>query len=112
MTGEHERIAAGAREAIAAPANRALVSAVVIWEVAIKRRLGKLKAPADLLEQLERAAVDLLPIAPAHADRVGNLPMHHRDPFDRLLIAQAEIEEIPLVSADNEFSRYGVDPIW
>ncbi len=112
MAGTRGRIASNAREAIEAPDNRVLVSAVVIWEVAIKRRLGKLKAPADLLERLERAAVDLLPISPRHADRVGALPLHHRDPFDRLLIAQAELEEIPLLSGDNQFSSYGIEPIW
>lgn len=62
--------------------------------------------------QLQRAAVDLLPITARHADRVGTLPMHHRDPFDRLLIAQAEIEGLALVSADSELSRYGIDVFW
>lgn len=89
-----------------------MVSAVVIWEVAIKRRLGKLKAPADLLERLEQAGVDLLPINAHHADRVGTLPLHHRDPFDRLLIAQAEIEGLSLVTADGDLSRYGIQVVW
>jgi PIN domain nuclease of toxin-antitoxin system len=89
-----------------------VISAVVIWEVAIKRRLGKLEAPADLLEQLVRAGVDQLPITARHAERVGTLPLHHRDPFDRLLIAQAEIEGLSLISADAGFTRYGVDVVW
>jgi len=89
-----------------------MISAVVIWEVAIKRRLGKLDAPADLLEQLERAAVDLLPITARHADRAGALPMHHRDPFDRMLIAQADVDGFTLVTGDGEMDRYGVDVLW
>lgn len=89
-----------------------MISAVVIWEVAIKRHLGKLEAPGDLLEQLERSGVDLLPITPRHADRVGTLPLHHRDPFDRLLIAQAESENLTLVTADGDVRRYGIQVVW
>jgi PIN domain nuclease of toxin-antitoxin system len=89
-----------------------MVSAVVVWEVAIKRRLGKLEAPDNLLEQLQRAAVDLLPITPRHADRVGTLPFHHRDPFDRLLVAQVEIEGLALVTADSQLGRYGIEMLW
>lgn len=85
---------------------------MVIWEVALKRRLGKLEAPADLLDQLERAEVTLLPINARHADRAGTLPMHHRDPFDRLLVAQATVERLSLVSAGGEMRRYGVDMVW
>lgn len=89
-----------------------LVSAVVIWEVAIKRQLGKLDAPPDLLDQLEQAGVALLPITPRHADRVGTLPPHHRDPFDRLLVAQAECDGLALVTADQDLHRYGIKTIW
>lgn len=84
----------------------------MIWEVAIKRGLGKLEAPDDLLEQLEQAGVDLLPITARHANRVGTLPLHHRDPFDRLLIAQADIDDLSLVSGDRDLRRYGVKVIW
>jgi PIN domain nuclease of toxin-antitoxin system len=80
----------------------------VIWEVAIKRRLGKLDAPADLLVRVEQADVGLLPIA----DRVGTLPMHHQDPFDRLLVAQADTEGLKLVSADGAMRRYEVEVVW
>jgi PIN domain nuclease of toxin-antitoxin system len=63
-----------------------VISAVVIWEIAIKRRLGKPEAPDDLLTRLAEADVDLLPITARQADRIGTLPMHHQDPFDRLLV--------------------------
>ena len=89
-----------------------MISAVVVWEVAIKRRLGKLDAPDNLLEQLERSGVDMLPITARHADRVGKLPLHHRDPFDRLLVAQAKIEGLSLITADGQLSRYGIKIVW
>jgi len=110
MAGEQDRIGEKARRAIAG--NDVLVSAVAVWEVAIKRHLGKLDAPADLLVQLEQAGVGLLPISPRHADRVGSLPPHHRDPFDRLLVAQAESDGLTLVTADQDLHRYGIETIW
>ena len=112
MSGELERISSGAIEAIGDRGTRALISAAVIWEVAIKRQLGKLDAPPDLLAQLERAGVDLVPITPRHADRVCTLPMRHRDPFDRLLVAQADVDGLVLVSADTELSEYGIEVLW
>jgi len=112
MAGDLDQIGKRAREAITAQGNRVVISAVVIWEVAIKRSLGKLDAPSDVLEQLERAGVDQLPITARHADHVGTLPLHHRDPFDRLLIAQAEIENLALVTADGESSSYGIETVW
>jgi PIN domain nuclease of toxin-antitoxin system len=112
MAGEQEHLSKKAVTAISTPNARVLISAVVIWEIAIKRRLGKLDAPADLLEQVERSGVDLLPITARHADRVGTLPMHHRDPFDRLLVAQAEIDGLALVSADGRLRDYGVELVW
>lgn len=112
MGGEEERIGKRALAAIATEKNEILISAVVIWEVAIKRRLGKLDAPADLLGRLERAGVELLAITARHADRVGTLPMHHRDPFDRLLVAQADIDNLALISADTELGDYGIKLVW
>ena len=112
LTGEQDRIGKRARKAIGGGSEAIVVSAVVIWEVAIKRRLGKLDAPGDLLKQLERAGVDLLPITARHADRVGTLPLHHRDPFDRLLVAQADTDGRSLVSADKNLRRYGVKVVW
>jgi PIN domain nuclease of toxin-antitoxin system len=112
MAGDLEQIEEEAKESITAPGNRVVISAVVIWEVAIKRSLGKLDAPSDLLEQLERASVDLLPITARHAECVGALPMHHRDPFDRLLVAQAQIDGLSLVTGDEQLGRYDIDVIW
>lgn len=111
MAGEQDRIGGKAREAIAG-GSEVVVSAVVIWEVAIKARLGKLEAPSDLLDQLERGGVGLLPITPRHADRVRTLPLHHRDPFDRLLVAQADCDGLALVTADQHLHQYGVELVW
>lgn len=112
MAGEPERIGPKARKAIGEHGSQVVVSTVNVWEVAIKRRLGKLDAPADLLDRLEQAQVDLLPISARHADRVGILPMHHRDPFDRLLVAQAAVEGMTLVTADSWIDEYEVQVLW
>lgn len=112
MADEKDRIGRRARAAIAGGEDRLMISAVVIWEVAIKRRLGKLDAPDDLLPRLEDAGVDLLPITARHADRVGTLPLHHQDPFDRLLVAQAELDGLTLVSADAAMRRYDIEVLW
>ncbi|HEY3552384.1 MAG TPA: type II toxin-antitoxin system VapC family toxin [Solirubrobacterales bacterium] len=112
MADELDSISVPAKEAIAAEEGQVMISAVVIWEIAIKRQLGKLDAPPDLLAQLERSGVDLLPVTARHADCVGTLPLHHRDPFDRLLVAQAQADGLPLVTADGHLDRYGIKVVW
>jgi PIN domain nuclease of toxin-antitoxin system len=112
MAGEASRISEKALATLGSDGVEPIVSAVTIWEAAIKRGLGKLDAPGDLLFQLERAGVELLPITPRHADHVASLPAHHRDPFDRLLVAQAAIEGLPLVSDDEMVRRYDIEVVW
>jgi PIN domain nuclease of toxin-antitoxin system len=112
MADERDRIGKKAVLELEAPGTRIVISAVTVWEVAIKRQLGKVDAPPDLLQRLERARVELLPITARHADRVGALPMHHRDPFDRLLIAQAEVESFALVTGDGGINDYEVEVVW
>lgn len=112
MAGEASRISEKALAALGSDGIEPVVSAVTIWEAAIKRGLGKLDSPADLLPQLERAGVELLAVSARHADLVGSLPLHHRDPFDRLLVAQATLEGLPLVSDDESIRRYDVEVIW
>ena len=93
-----------------------LLSAASGWEIAIKSRLGKLKLPADLegfiAEQLRINAIQVLPIQMAHALRVFMLPDHHRDPFDRMLVAQSQLEELPILTADPQIAQYAVTVIW
>jgi PIN domain nuclease of toxin-antitoxin system len=102
----------GAREVLADPANEPLVSAVSLWEIAIKCSLGKLTAPDDLPDRIVDEGFSWLAISPQHAWQVRDLPLHHRDPFDRLLVAQALAEHLPIVTADTRFKDYGVDVCW
>lgn len=84
-----------------------------LWEIAIKSALGKLDAPDDLPERVQQLGFELLPIESQHVWRVRSLPHHHGDPFDRLLIAQAVLERLPVVTADRAFEDYDiVEVIW
>ncbi len=89
-----------------------VISAAAILEIAIKRSVGKLEMPPDLVSQIAANGATLLPITPQHADRVADLPLHHRDPFDRLLVAQAQLEGLPILSADPVLRRYDVEVVW
>ena len=108
LAGELGRLGPEARRALSDPDAQVVVSAVVIWETAIKRGLGKLEAPVDLLDRLKKAGVEFMSVTPEHADRVASLPNLHRDPFDRLLIAQADVEDATIVSTDEHVRAYGV----
>ena len=101
-----------ARDALADPANEPLVSAASVWEIAIKRSLGKLTAPDDLPNRIADEGFAWLQVSAAHAWQVRDLPAHHRDPFDRLLIAQALVERLPIINADARLSDYGVEVRW
>lgn len=94
-----------ARDAISDPRNEALVSVAVVWEITIKAALGKLDIPDDLEQMLAAAGFTLLPIDLRHVMAVRNLPAHHRDPFDRLLAAQAVIEIATLMTRDANLLR-------
>ena len=85
---------------------------MVVWEVAIKRSLGKLEAPADFAPTLLSAGALPLPITLEHAAAVEELPWHHRDPFDRLIVAQSSIEGATLLSHDEALRPYGVPLVW
>jgi len=90
-----DELAAAARSAIERPANTVLISPASLYEINLKVSLGKLHAPE-------------LPLRLAHAALAGRLPFHHRDPFDRLLIAQAQLESLTVVTRDDHFARYGL----
>jgi PIN domain nuclease of toxin-antitoxin system len=102
----------GARAAMQRPDAQLIVSAVSVWEIAIKRALGKLEAPDDLIERVGEAGAELLSITARHAEAGGGLPLHHRDPFDRLLAAQAKLEGCAIVTKDPAFAAYGVPVVW
>lgn len=106
----------GAAAALEDPANDLLLSAGTIWELAIKVGLSKLAISLPFREWMTQAVVDLsvavLPITVEYADVQAGLPFYHRDPFDRLLVAQARVEDVPIVSADAILDRYGIGRIW
>lgn len=104
-------LAPAAREAIEIPANDVYVSAASAWEISIKRALGKLNSPADLEGQLANHGFRPLPITIGHASAAGALPRHHSDPFDRMLVAQAMLETLVLVTRDARIGLYGVQVI-
>ena len=97
-----------ARSAIAQPSNLVFVSAVNALEITIKKALGKLKAPDNLEDEITANRFQSLPVTIAHALAVGKLPPHHNDPFDRLLIAQADVEGLTIVTHDARIKKYGV----
>ena len=105
------RLSAAAREAIGEPLESVFVSAVVIWEIAIKRNLGRLDAPADIERHISLNNFRPLFINLAHASAAGSLPRHHDDPFDRMLVAQAQVEGLTLVTRDRALAPYGVPTI-
>ncbi len=87
------------------------VSAASIWEIAIKVSIGKLPMPDDLLEQIDQASIRILPIMPEHALAVLQLPFHHRDPFDRMLVAQAQIEDLKIITMNKNILLYDVETV-
>jgi PIN domain nuclease of toxin-antitoxin system len=101
------RLPSGARTLIADPANTILVSAVSLWEIWLKKSLGKLEVPADFDQRLEAEPLEHLPLRANHARQVGFLAWHHRDPFDRMLVAQAQIENLILLTCDAAVQNYG-----
>jgi PIN domain nuclease of toxin-antitoxin system len=114
--GDPSRISRRAREVMAEVSHDVFLSAVTSWEVAIKAASGKLRLPEppDLYVPRRMATQGLRPLAVSHehALTVFALPHHHRDPFDRLLIAQARVEDMTLISADRMFDRYPVQLLW
>ena len=103
-----EELREEARSAIADRKNDVFVSVVSVWEAAIKAQAGKLVMPSNFLSAIRESGLQILTITEEHALRAASLPMHHRDPFDRMLIAQAFIEELTLVTRDSKIPAYGI----
>jgi len=96
-----------AREMIRDPENTVFVSAVSLWEIWLKHSLGKLQLPVDFAERLAAESLESLPLTTSQTQQVSLLPWHHRDPFDRMLIAQAQFEKLILLTADKALRAYG-----
>jgi PIN domain nuclease of toxin-antitoxin system len=96
--------------------NEVFISAVTGWEIAIKTQIGRLRLPDEpqqfILEQLRVNAMISLPIEITHALHISQLPDYHKDPFDRMLVAQAQLEKLPILSADPDIGKYDVEVIW
>ena len=111
--GAPERLRDSSRRLIANHDNEVLFSAASSWEIAIKIALGKLHLPSPVEQyvpdRLARNAMGALPVEHIHALRVATLPLHHGDPFDRLLVAQCQVENLPLLTADRQFSPYDIE---
>lgn len=109
------RLSAGARRLLASNSNVVYLSAASAWELAIKCALGKLDLPEPVAtyvpSRMSRQGITPLHVTHTHALRVSTLPAHHRDPFDRLLVAQALVEHLPILTADPVFEQYGVEVI-
>lgn len=97
-----------AREQISDSSNKVFVSAVSVWEIEIKRKKGQLKTPENLLQAIIDTQFSFLSITEHHAVKAASLPEHHKDPFDRLLIAQAILEKMVIITSDTQFLKYGV----
>lgn len=102
------RLAEGARAAISDPENDVFVSPITAWEISVKRAKGQMTVPDNLSAIIEERGFMHLPLTFHHAEQAGLLPMHHRDPFDRLLIAQAQAEGLILITRDRRIPLYGI----
>lgn len=105
---EPQRLDGRAHEAIADPSNEVFVSSINAWEIAVKHALGKLQAPDNLEASIKKQGFTPLALTFRHAEQAGTLPPHHGDPFDRMLVAQAQIEGLIVVTRDRHISHYDV----
>ncbi len=112
LLGDRRRVSTDAVHALEDTTNDVALSAASVWEIAIKRSLGKVTLPDGWAAALRRLGFRPMPVTAIHAAAVENLPWHHRDPFDRLLVAQASVERCALVTADRRLAMYAVDTIW
>ena len=108
---DNPTLSSEARAAISESTNIVFVSATVIWEIRIKQSLGKLKIPKNFREVLEIQPFEMLDITPEHAHKISSLANYHRDPFDRMLIAQAMVERFTLITRDENIMKYKISII-
>jgi len=106
--GQAKRLRASTRAALDSPANDVVVSSASVWEASVKISSGKLRVPMDLADALRRSGYLELDITYEHAVHAGSLPRHHGDPFDRMLVAQAQLEGLTLVTTDRALAVYDV----
>ncbi len=105
---DHPSLGSKTKAHISNPGNEIWVSAASTWEISIKKSIGKLRAPDDMESIIESEGFLPLPISLFHGQQAGSLPHYHKDPFDRMLIAQAQAEGLTLVTKDSQFPQYGI----
>ncbi len=114
--GGNDRLSGYAKSLIEDLANERFLSVASLWEMAIKKSLGRLKLDLSFPEMVEREvrgnAIEVLGVRPVHLDELSKLPFHHRDPFDRLIISQSLAEDAPVIGKDEEFENYPVKMLW
>jgi PIN domain nuclease of toxin-antitoxin system len=108
---DHERLSKEQFDFIYSKNSQIILSAASIWEIRIKESLGKLEVPSNILEIIKEENIEFLPITAQHANHTRTLPPLHKDPFDRIIIAQAKLEGLTLISSDQAFSGYDVEII-
>jgi len=111
-----QNLSATARTLIGDPSNTLLVSIASLWEITIKIGTGKIVVPGSdidsILQNLDSFRIQTIPIRASHLRALQGLPLHHKDPFDRILIAQSKAKHLPLLTVDREIRQYQVDTIW
>ena len=112
LLGDRNRVSSDAVQALEDTDNEVALSAASVWEIAVKRSLGKVTLPDGWAAALRHLGFDPMPVTATHAAAVEPLPWHHRDPFDRLLVAQASVEGCALVTADRRLAAYPVEILW
>ncbi len=112
---DNNKLPADSKKRIEDPDNECLVSAASLWEIAIKHSLGKLDLKLtlrDVFNLIEQSHLHMLSITSEHILAISDLPFHHRDPFDRMIIGQGRIEKARIITKDAHFSRYGIETVW
>jgi PIN domain nuclease of toxin-antitoxin system len=116
MIADGERLSSRARQVLQDPDSRLYFSAASLWEISIKLSVGKLELaddwPASIRREMQINTIQWLPVEMEHCVQVSHLPFHHRDPFDRMLIAQAMVEDMTLLSSDHQMKAYAARCIW
>jgi len=114
--GKVERLNRATRELLSDPKQELYLSSATVWEIAVKASIGKLQFPEPIRTLIPRETIRQglrpLPVTYTHALGVYDLPLHHRDPFDRLLVAQARAEDMVLIAADHDLEKYTVEIMW
>ena len=115
MMFEPEKLSKKVKQILENTKNIVNVSYLSLWEIAVKVKIGKLEikmAFEDIVENIENQGIIFLPIEKKHISETINLELHHRDPFDRMLIAQSKVENLTMITKDNNFSKYDINIIW